>query len=311
MERHKKAWPVRLMCKVLKVTVSAYYAWRKRPESDRRRENKALIPRVREIHAQMRESYGTRRMADELSKRGVDCGRDRARTLMRLAEICVKQKKKFRVTTDGNHQLPVAPNLLDRQFDVSEPNRVWVSDITYIWTVTGWLYLATVMDLFSRRIVGWSMDTSMTSKLVSDALLMAIWRRKPGKGLIHHSDRGSQYCSDDFQKLLEQHGMVCSMSRKGNCWDKSAGQPICTCQRHAWKGRDMDGSHDNAVIERFFRSLKSEQICFTRHQTPENAKKDIVDYIEMFYNSRRTHSYLGYLSPNEYEKIHHPLPLAA
>jgi transposase InsO family protein len=274
------------MCKVLRVSPSAYYAWRKRPESVCKRENKALIPRVREIHVQMRESYGSRRMADELCKRGVECGRDRARTLMRLADVRVKQKKKFRVTTDSNHSLPVAPNLLDRQFDVSAPNRVWVSDITYVWTVTGWLYLATVMDLFSRRIVGWSMDTSMTRKLVSDALLMAIWRRKPGKGLIHHSDRGSQYCSEDFQNILTQYGMVCSMSRKGNCWD-------------------------NAVMERFFRSLKSEQICFTRYQTPEDAKKDIIDYIEMFYNSRRAHSYLGYLSPNEYERVWQALPLAA
>jgi len=286
VERHKKAWPVRLMCKVLRLSPSAYYAWRKRPEPVRKQENKALIPRVREIHAQMRESYGTRRMADELCKRGADCGRDRARTLMRLADVRVKQKRKFRVTTDGNHHLPVAPNLLDRQFDVSEPNRAWVSDITYIRTVTGWLYLATVMDLFSRRIVGWSMDTSMTRKLVSDALLMAIWRRKPGKGLIHHSDRGSQYCSEDFQNIMTQHGMLCSMSRKGNCWD-------------------------NAVMERFFRSLKSEQVCFARYQTPEDAKKDIVDYIEMFYNSRRAHSYLGYLSPNEYERLHQSLPLAA
>jgi len=286
VERHKKAWPVILMCKVLQISSSAYYAWRKRPEPERKRENRALIPRVREIHVQMRESYGARRMADALCKRGVDCGRDRARTLMRLADVCVRRKKKFRVTTDSNHHLPVAPNLLDRRFNVSEPNRVWVSDITYVWTVTGWLYLATVMDLFSRRIVGWSMDTSMPCKLVMDALLMAIWRRKPGSGLIHHSDRGGQYCSDDFQQVLKQHGMVCSMSRKGNCWD-------------------------NAVMERFFHSLKSEQICFTRYQTPEAARKDIVDYIEMFYNSRRAHSYLGYLSPNEYESLRQSLPLAA
>jgi len=274
------------MCKLLQISPSGYYAWRKRPESTHKQENQALIPLVREIHVQMRESYGSRRMADELCKRGEQCGRDRARTLMRLANVRVKQKKKFRATTDSNHSLPVAPNLLDRQFDVSESNRVWVSDITYIWTVTGWLYLATVMDLFSRRIVGWSMDTSMTRKLVSDALLMAIWRRKPGKGLIHHSDRGSQYCSDDYQAILTRHGIVCSMSRKGNCWD-------------------------NAVMERFFHSLKSEQVCFARYQTPEEAKKDIVDYIEMFYNSRRAHSYLGYHSPNEYEKLRLSLPQAA
>jgi len=178
VERYKKAWPVVLMCKVLQVSSSAYYAWRKLPEPQRKRENRALIPRVREIHVQMRESYGTRRMADELCKRGAGCGRDRARTLMCLADVRVRRKKKFRVTTDSNHNLPVASNILNRQFNVSEPNRVWVSDITYIWTVTGWLYLATVMDLFSRRIVpqgilsafgihliGWSMNTSMPRTL--------------------------------------------------------------------------------------------------------------------------------------------------
>jgi transposase InsO family protein len=286
VERHKKAWPVGLMCKVLQISNSAYYAWRKRPESVRKQENMALIPLVREIHIQMRKSYGTRRMAKELRKRGFDCGRNRARTLMRLADVRVKQKKKFCITTDSNHNLPIAANLLDRKFNVSEPNRYWVSDISYIWTAKGWLYLATVMDLYSRRIVGWSMDTSMTRKLVMDALLMAVWRRKPGKGLILHSDRGSQYCSIEYQNILRQHGIVCSMSRKGNCWD-------------------------NAVMERFFHSLKSEQVYFMNYQTPEEAKKDIVDYIEMFYNSNRSHSYLGYLSPNEYERVHHQLPMAA
>jgi len=286
VERHKKAWPIGLMCKVLQISSSAYYAWRKRPESERKRENNALIPLVQEIHIRMRKSYGSRRMAKELRKQGVDCGRNRARTLMRLAGVQVKQKKKFCITTDSNHNLPIAANLLNRQFNVSEPNRYWVSDITYIWTAKGWLYLATVMDLYSRRIVGWSMDTSMTRKLVMDALLMAVWRRKPGKGLIHHSDRGSQYCSTEFQSLLRVHGIVCSMSRKGNCWD-------------------------NAVMERFFHSLKSEQVYHMNYKTQEHAKTDIVDYIEMFYNSNRAHSYLGYLSPNEYERVTHQLPMAA
>jgi len=285
VERYKKAWPIVLMCKVLKLSVSAYYAWRKRPESVRKRENESLIAVVQSIHVKMRQCYGTRRMAKELRKRGIDCGRCRARTLMRLANVRVRTKKRFVNTTDSKHTMPVAENLLDRKFDVSQPNRYWVSDITYIWTATGWLYLATVMDLYSRRIVGWSMDTSMTRQLVMDALLMAVWRRKPGKGLIHHSDRGSQYCSDDFQSLLKQHGIVCSMSRKGNCWD-------------------------NAVMERFYHSLKSEQVYYADYQTPDEARKDIVDYIEMFYNSCRAHSYLGYISPNEYESVQQMLPQA-
>jgi len=286
VERHKKAWPIVLMCQVLKLSVSAYYAWRKRPESLRKLENNALIPLVQEIHKSMRQSYGTRRMAKELRKRGIDCGRCRARVLMRLANICVRTKKRFVNTTDSKHSMLIAENILGRKFAVSEPNRAWVSDITYIWTASGWLYLATVMDLYSRRIIGWSMDTSMTRQLVMNALLMAVWRRKPGKGCIHHSDRGSQYCSDDFQALLKRHGMVCSMSRKGNCWD-------------------------NAVMERFYHSLKSEQVYYADYQTQDEAKLDIVDYIEMFYNSCRAHSYLNYLSPNEYERVQQALPQAA
>jgi len=286
IDRHKKAWPVYLMCKVIGVSVSAYHAWRKRPESVRKQENIKLIPMVREIHKSMRQCYGTRRMAKALRQRGIDCGRCRARTLMRLAGVQVRTKKRFVNTTDSKHDMPVAPNVLDRNFDVQEPNQAWVSDITYIWTASGWLYLATVMDLYSRRIIGWSMDVSMTRKLVMDALTMAFWRRKPGQGCIHHSDRGSQYCSDDFQQLLRQYGMVCSMSRKGNCWD-------------------------NAVMERFYHSLKSEQVYFADYQTQKEARTDIVDYIEMFYNSCRAHSYLDYLSPNEYERVQQALPKAA
>ena len=283
VERYKKAWPITLMCKVLKLSVSAYYTWRIRPESVRKRENESLIILVRSIHVKMCQSYGTRRMAKALRKLGIDCGRCRARTLMRLANVRVRTRKRFVNTTDSKHTLPVANNLLDRKFDVSQPNRYWVSDITYVWTATGWLYLATVMDLYSRRIVGWSINTSMTRQLVMDALLMAIWRGKPGKGLNH---RGSQYCSDDFQSLLEQYDIVSSMSCKGNCWD-------------------------NAVMERFYHSLKSEQVYYADYQTPDEARKDIVDYIEMFYNSCRAHSYLGYLSPNEYESIQQVLPQAA
>jgi transposase InsO family protein len=209
---------------------------------------------------------------------GESCGRTKAGTVMDLAGVRAKQKKKFKVTTASNHNLPVAPNLLDRQFDVEKPDSVYVSDITYIWTAEGWLYLAVILDLFSRRVVGWSMQKRMTKKLVMDALLMAIWRRRPAPGLIFHSDRGSQYCSLDFQRLLKRHKMLSSMSRKGDCWD-------------------------NAVAESFFGTMKTEQIFFADYRSREKARRDIVDYIEMFYNSKRRHSYLGNLSPKQYEEM--------
>ena len=204
---------------------------------------------------------------------------------MRLAGVSVKSKRRFRTTTDSDHNLPVAPNLLNRKFDVSSPNRFWVGDITYVWTAEGWLYLATVMDLFSRQIVGWSLQERMTSNLVSDALLMAVCRRKPSAGLIFHSDRGSQYCSLQFQDLLKAHKIISSMSRKGDCWD-------------------------NAVMESFFGSLKSERINLKNYRTREAARQDIIAWIEMFYNAKRRHSYLGYVSPREFEKMQ-TLSLAA
>jgi putative transposase len=269
---------VSILCRVLGVSRSGFYNWRHESKKQRRRENDKLLPLVRQLHRESDSTYGTRRMAKALRGHGIPCGRCRARTLMSLAGVSVKRKKKFRVTTDSNHNLPVAPNLLNRQFNVSTPNRSWVGDITYIWTTEGWLYLATVMDLFSRQIVGWSLQDRMTKKLVFDALLMAIWRRRPSPGLIFHSDRGSQYCSSHFQDLLKAHKILCSMSRKGNCWD-------------------------NAVIERFFRSLKSERVTFRNYKTREAAKQDIIAWIEMFYNSKRRHSYLGYVSPREFEKM--------
>ena len=197
---------------------------------------------------------------------------------MKLAGVAAKQKKKFKATTDSKHSLPVASNLLNRQFEVKEPDRVYVSDITYIWTSEGWLYLAVILDLFSRQVVGWSLSNRMTKKLIMDALRMAIWRRRPAAGLIFHSDRGSQYCSNDFQKMLKIHGMLSSMSRKGNCWD-------------------------NAVAESFFGSMKTERIFFSNYKTREEARSDVVDYIEMFYNSYRRHSYLGYVSPKKFEEM--------
>lgn len=267
-----------LLCDVLKISRSGYYCWTRRDESRRQKGYERLVPVVTEIHRQSRGTYGARRVAKDLTAQGEPCGRTKAGTLMELANVAAKQRKKFKVTTDSKHNLPVAPNLLNREFEVEEPDRVYVSDITYIWTAEGWLYLAIVLDLFSRRVVGWSLGKRMTKQLVKDALRMATWRRRPGDGLIFHSDRGSQYCSNDFQKMLYKNKMFSSMSRKGNCWD-------------------------NAVAESFFGSLKTERVFFSEYETRDQARRDIVDYIEMFYNSKRRHSSLGYLSPKEFEEM--------
>jgi len=277
IDAERKAYPITLMCEVLEVSRSGYYAWRGRDKSARQKEYERLIPIVQDAHKSSDGTYGARRMAEEIEATGTPCGRDKAATIMKLADVAAKQKKKFKVTTDSRHNLPVAPNLLDRQFAVAEPDQVYVSDITYLWTREGWLYLAVVIDLFSRQVVGWSMNHRMTRSLVMDALTMAIWRRKPDSGVIFHSDRGSQYCSTDFQGMLTKHGMISSMSRKGNCWD-------------------------NAVAESFFGSLKTERVFFSNYRTRDDARKDVTDYIEMFYNSRRRHSYLGYVSPRDFEE---------
>lgn len=278
IDTEKEAYPITLMCQVLGVPRSGYYAWKQRQPSKRHQEYERLIPLVQQVDKDSKGTYGARRIAKEISKTGTPCGRTKAATIMVLADVEAKQKKKFKVTTDSKHNLPVAPNLLDREFTVSEPNRVYVGDITYIWTQEGWLYLAVVLDLFSRQIVGWSMNRRMTKELVKDALKMAYWRRKPQPGALFHSDRGSQYCSREFQVLLTTYQMVSSMSRKGNCWD-------------------------NSVAESFFGSLKTERVFFANYKTREEARQDITDYIEMFYNSKRLHSHLGYLSPREFEKM--------
>jgi putative transposase len=221
-------------------------------------------------------SYGSRRMKEALNALGYPVSRNKARKLMREAGVQVRHRKKYKVTTDSNHQHPVFDNLLSRQFDVSNPDQVYASDITYIWTQEGWLYLAVVIDLCSRKVVGWSMSTRMKAQLVCDALRMAIWRRRPKAGLIHHSDRGSQYASKSFRRLLKAHGFIGSMSRKGDCWD-------------------------NAVVESFFGSLKQERVQWRNYQTRNEAQQDVLNYISMFYNSYRLHSYLGYVSPNDFE----------
>jgi putative transposase len=266
------------MAKALDVSSSGYYSWLKRPEGIRKRNNRRLAVEIKAIHKASRQTYGSPRIHAELAAKGISCSRGRVARLMKEQGIRAKQKRKFRVTTDSKHSLKVAPNRLDRQFEARQPNQAWLADITYIPTREGWLYLAAVLDLHSRKIVGWSMSNRMKRKLVIDALLMAVWQRKPDRGLLHHSDRGSQYCSKEYLNLLKRYGIVCSMSRKGNCWD-------------------------NAPMESFFHTLKTELIHHRNYRSRREAKSDIFNYIELFYNPKRRHSSLGYMSPSEYELI--------
>ena len=238
-----------------------------------------LLARVKEIAASTRYSYGSRRMAKALQEEGFSVGRAKARRLMKEAGVMVKRpQRRGPVTTDSRHGYEVAPNLLARQFDVAQPDQAWAGDITYVWTAEGWLYVSTLLDLYSRKVVGWAMSARIDTTLVVDALQMALGRRRPWAGLIHHSDRGSQYASHAYRDLLKENGMVCSMSGKGECLD-------------------------NAVAERFFGSLKREWTSHRYYETRQEARDDIIEYIEMFYNSKRKHSYLGYVSPNEYEEF--------
>jgi len=232
---------------------------------------------MKELFAASRGSLGSRMMKQNLRQEGFEIGRDKTRRLMKSLKLKVKQKRKYKVTTDSNHKLPVAENVLNRNFSPAAPNQAWGSDITYLWTQQGWIYLAVIIDLYSRRVVGWSIDRRMKKALVIRALMMAVNLRKPPPGLIHHSDRGSQYASHDYQKLLQQHGMICSMSRKGNCWD-------------------------NAPVERFFSSLKREWTGDRWYRTRLEAIADVREYVVVYYNSKRLHSTLAYMTPINYEK---------
>lgn len=265
------------MCKVLHVSRSRYYAWRKNPLSKRAKADASLTEKIKAIFVEGRENYGTRSIQNRLAQRAVEISRKRIARLMELAGLRCKIKRKFKVTTDSNHKLYIAPNLLQRQFHVTAPNRVWAGDITYIPTRNGWLYLATVMDLYSRKIVGWSMNTSMSASLVNDALTMAIWSRKPGKGLIWHSDRGSQYCAKSHRVILKDHKIIQSMSRKGDCWD-------------------------NATSESFFSTIKREMPQIGDFVDQKQAAATIFEYIEVFYNRIRAHSTIGYRAPAEFEE---------
>jgi putative transposase len=278
IEAHKEQWPVRLLCATLEVSPAGYYAWRQRPPVDQQRRQDTLLVEIRAIHAEIQQRYGSPRMHKELVARGYPCCVNTVAKLMRDNDIRAKTARKFRVrTTDSDHDLPVADNLLDRRFNPSGANEAWVADITYIPTREGWLYLAAVEDLYSRKVVGWAMAEHMESRLVVDALELAVQRRLPGAGLLSHSDRGSQYASEHYQALLARHGITCSMSRKADCWD-------------------------NAPMESFFASLKKELVHDADFATRAEARAAIVEYIEVFYNNQRRHSSLGYVSPVEYEQ---------
>jgi len=276
--KYNKVWPIRLMCKVLEVSPSGYYAWLTRGQSPRELANADLLKGIRQSFANSDRTYGSPRTVRDLNDAGLVCSVNRVARLMHVAGIKARYKRRRR---PGQYLSPVhsiAPNLLERQFTADGPNQKWAADFTYVWTGEGWLFVAVVLDLYSRRVVGWSMQATMTSQLVIDALLMALFRRGQPQEVIHHSDQGSQYTSEDFQKMLDDHGITCSMSRRGNCWD-------------------------NAAMESFFSTLKTERLSRTQHRTRDDLRSDVFDYIERFYNPKRRHSTLGYISPVQFENL--------
>lgn len=273
------------MCRMLGVSRAGFYAWRNRQASEAELRREKLTNEIKEIHTKVKSRYGSPRIHAELVANGHECSVNFVAKLMREAGIAAKTKRKFRQTTDSNHSLPIAENVLDRQFDCDKPNTRWCADITYIWTSEGWLYLAVVLDLFSRQVVGWSMSEEMTSRLVVDALEMGLSHRSLKgcfsceRSLLVHTDRGSQYASEHYRRVLSGAGLDCSMSRRGNCWD-------------------------NAAMESFFGSLKKELVHHEKYATRAEATASIFEYIEVFYNRMRRHSSLGYVSPAEYERTH-------
>lgn len=277
IEAEKACFPIDLMCEVLQVSRSGFYAWRGRPEPARAIEDRRMAQQIATIHAHHRGRYGSPRILEDLREEGIATSRRRVSRLMRQQDLKWRRKRRFRTTTDSDHVLPIAPNLLSREFAVDAPNRVWVGDMTYIWTAEGWLYLAVLLDLYSRKVVGWSMSDRPSRKLTLDALEMAITRRRPTPGLLHHTDRGSQYASRDYRRRLDQAGMVCSMSRTGDCWD-------------------------NAVAESFFATLKGELLGDAEPATRDEARRAVFEYVEGYYNVMRRHSTLGHLSPLAFER---------
>jgi putative transposase len=275
--KHRGAWPAVMMCGALGVSRSGFYAWLTRPRSQRSLDDDMLAARVRQSFLGSERTYGARRVWHDVLTFGQCCGLHRIERLMRAQALRARPRRRG-LPADRGERSAVAPNVLDRQFEADTANRKWVADFTYIWTAEGWLYAAVVLDLYSRRIVGWSMQANMTSQLVADALMMAVWRRGKPVGLLHHSDQGSQYTSEQFQKLLKEQGITCSMSRAGEVWDNSA-------------------------MESFFSSLKTERTARKVYRTRADAKADVFDYIERFYNPTRRHSTLGYVSPVQFEQM--------
>jgi putative transposase len=283
----RDTYPLAVLCRVLSVSTSGFADWKSCDGPTQWLSDDQLLALIRSIHAEVKGSYGSPRMLEELKAQGFPASKSRVRRLMRAHGIRARHKRRYKATTNSKHKLPVAENILAREFKTESPDRVWTVDITYIPTGEGWLYLAVVMDLYSRMIVGWAMDERMTRELAMDALRMAKFRRQPGPGLLHHSDRGSQYCSGDYQGLLAAYGMRCSMSRKGNCWD-------------------------NAPMESFFNSLKNERVFHERYGTRDAARRDLFEYIEGFYNRHRRHSSIGYRTPvQQYEAWFEKEKLAA
>ena len=275
--KHRSVWPVAWLCEALGVSRSGFHAWLGRTPCARSQADEALVPTIRSSFVASARTYGARRVWRDVLETGVSCGLHKIERLMRVNALRARPRRRALPKDDGERATSaIAPNVLDRQFTAEQPNRKWIADFTYVWTAEGWLYVAAVIDLFSRRVVGWSMKAEMNAQLVTDALMMAIWRRGTPDALLHHSDRGSQYASGDFQKQLKVFGMLGSMSRKGDCWD-------------------------NAVTETLFGSLKVERIHGMRFETRRAAKDEVMDWLQ-FYNHRRLHSTLGYLSPTNFER---------
>ncbi len=278
IDEHRSAFRVRKMCQVMGLTTSGYYSWKKRGKSKRTEDNEKLDMAIKHAYRKSRGNYGSPRITKELQSQGICCSKNRVARRMKENKIVAKTKRRFKITTKSKHKNPVAENILNQNFETRKPDKVWASDITYIRTREGWLYLSVILDLFSRQVVGWSMSNRLTQDLVIKAFQQAVWRRNPEPGLIFHSDQGIQYACQPFRNLLAKHNFIQSMSRKGNCYD-------------------------NAVVESFFHTLKTELIYFEAYQTRDEAKKSVFDYIEIFYNRERRHSTLNYLSPVDYESL--------
>lgn len=277
IEKHRSEFAVEKMCRALKLSKSGYYAWRIRPKSKRDRENENLDHHIKTTYEKHKGNYGSPRITDALKNQHIACSENRVAHRMRINGIKAKTKKRFKVTTNSKHSHPIAENLLNQKFKAQRPNQVWASDITYLWTHEGWLYLAVILDLFSRQIVGWAMSPRLGQELVLNAFKQAVWQRRPGSGVIFHSDQGVQYACNAFRDLLQHHKFIQSMSGKGNCYD-------------------------NAVVESFFHTLKTELIYFESYKTREEAKSSVFEYIEIYYNRERSHSTLNYCSPVQFEQ---------